>query len=284
MTTQTEPAEFSILHPDHASACEALSRPWSSPYYRLATREFMAQESCEAGAGCIDSSQLCACVPFQGLAIEIIRSCALSQKSQLSFDEQDMPVLFSLRLAGTGSICLHERTRVLHQASRQLTIGYFPACRGTVTFQAASNTLVNVMTTRSLFRKFLPECSSYLYNFFNLDEQDGYVLRLLPASTGLMVAANQLLSPSVSPRTRSLFVTGAAMEFLSLAIDNLCSYIDHGKIIRLDKKDISVLEKVREYLERNMTNPPSIEELCRKFYINSFKLKKGSNESVKYIV
>ncbi len=262
---------YTTSHLDLVSACEPLSVSWSSPYYRLAARE---TDVPTAGAG-DEAARLHACELFQGISVEIIRNCVLAQKSQLKFAEQDMPVCFSLRLAGSGSICLHERTQVLLQTPRQLIVGYFPGCKGTVTFQPDINTLVNVMVRRAVIRKCMPKYASSIYKFLNIDEQEGYVLRSITASTGLMVAANQLLSPSASPSTQPLFLSGVALEFLALAIDSLYKYLEHGHLIRLEKRDISVLEKVKKYIENSIANPPPIEELCKKFYINSFKLKKG---------
>lgn len=249
---------------------ERLSRTWFSPYYRLATREVPPGPAGQSEA----PPALCVCDPLQGICVEIV-NCTLAQRSQLSFAEQDMPVVFSLRLAGTGSICLHNRTQILPQTSRQLTVGYFPSCRGTVTFQPDTTTLVNVLATRAAIRQLMPGCASSIHNFLKFDEQDGYVLRTIAATTGLIVAANQLLAPSSSPSTRSLFLCGAALEFLALAVDSLYRFLEHGHMIRLEKRDLSTLAKVRAYLESNIASPPSLDMLCRKFALNSFKLKKG---------
>lgn len=249
---------------------ERIPQTWFSPYYRLATREVAARPDEQSG----DPPYLRLCDPLQGICVEIV-NCTLTRKSQLTFAEQDMPVVFSLRLAGTGSISLQDRTQTLPQASRQLTVGYFPNCRGTVAFQPETTTLVNVLATRAAIRLFLPRCASSICNFLRIDEQEGYVLRTMAAPAGLIVAANQLLAPSSAPGTRSLFLCGAALEFLALAIDCLHKYLEHGHMIRLEKKDIATLARVRTYIETNIANPPSLEMLCRKFCLNSFKLKKG---------
>lgn len=242
---------------------------WSSPYYRLAARE---TDACREDTG--ETASLYACEIFQGIGFEIIRNCVLPRKSQLTFAEQNMPVCFSLRLAGTGSIGLCD-IPVQLQAPRQLTVGYFPGRKGLVSFEPDTNTLVNILVRRSVIRKCMPQYASSIYRFLNLDEQEGYVLRSITASTGLMVVANQLLAPSASSNTQPLFLSGVCLQFLALAIDNLYKYLEHGHIIRLEKKDVAILEKVKKYLEHNIANTPSIDELCKKFYINSFKLKKG---------
>lgn len=246
---------------------------WISPYYRLACNEISSLKTAETNNS--GHMGLYAYGLFQGISVEVIRNFSLAQRSQLTFAEQYMPLCFSLRLAGSGSICLHKRTPTLLQTPGALTIGYFPCCRGTVVFQPEVNTLVNVMVRRAVIRKCMPRQAAAIYNFLRIDEQEGYVLRTITASTGLKVAAQQLLSPPASSNTQSIFLSGASLQFLALAIDSLYTHLEHGHIIRLEKRDIATLEKIKIHIENNMANPPSLETLCKKFYINSFKLKKG---------
>ena len=214
-------------------------------------------------------------MPFPGIRLELMNNCPLAQKSQLSFAGAGDIVLFSLRLAGTGSMLLHGRTDNMLHSSGQLAVCYVPACRGAVTFQPGTYSFVNVLACREVLSRTMPEQTASVGRLLRMDEQEGYVLRMMTASTALMLTASQLFTPPSSEYTQHLFVQGGVLKFIALAIDTLHAFLLHGDTIRLTRKDITTLSRVKTYLENNIVEPPSLEVLCKKFYINSFKLKKG---------
>jgi AraC-like DNA-binding protein len=95
------------------------------------------------------------------------------------------------------------------------------------------------------------------------------------------------------PYTGALGVAYKNNIILNLFIHQLAAFTgagpEHGDIgTRLSKTDIDLLNDIKTYLDQHYLEVVSIQQLTRKFYINSFKLKHGfkqlfSNSVMKYV-
>lgn len=96
-------------------------------------------------------------------------------------------------------------------------------------------------------------------------------------SPSMSVVISQLTGSHINPSFRQLYRKGKVLEFFSLYLDQSkrstitaaeCPYVANDM-------DIDRIHNVRELLEKDMANPPSLIEIAKITGLNEFKLKVG---------
>jgi AraC-like DNA-binding protein len=96
-------------------------------------------------------------------------------------------------------------------------------------------------------------------------------------SPSMSVVVTQLTGSQINPSFRQLYRKGKVLEFFSLYLDQSkrsavtaaeCPYVANDM-------DIDRIHSVRDLLEKDMANPPSLPEISKITGLNEFKLKVG---------
>ena len=122
--------------------------------------------------------------------------------------------------------------------------------------------LLNVSNLPEALRRFILNGDATLY-------RDN-----LPMSLDISAAASSVLSCSLSGMLRRIFIEGKALELLSLSLQACIDVSssenrpEHG----MSKRDIERTHRVRNLLQENYANPPTISQLAREIGVNEAKL------------
>ena len=234
---------------------------YTSPFYRL-----MQDKTC---------CSLYIHEPFPGISIETISAHSDVQDYYFRFTERHMPLLFSLRLSGSGITHLEGVPQTISYSQGQLAVSYFPNRNGEISIKSEEYCQVNVTATpealqRHISRENLPSILNCL-----IQQKENTSITVITAPALLVAAGRNLLNPPVSKSMHPIYLQGASLLFLSLAIDALHTSSCSKSINFLNQCDRIKLSQVKKHIETNLDNPPSIEKLSKMFYINTFKLKNG---------
>ncbi|NVK05308.1 MAG: helix-turn-helix transcriptional regulator [Flavobacteriia bacterium] len=91
------------------------------------------------------------------------------------------------------------------------------------------------------------------------------------------VVLNQLFNTQLSPQAQKLFYKGKVYELLSLyfsarEVDTVsCPFLN-------DEENVRKIKMAKEFLMKNMSQPPSIKDLAREVGLNEYRLKVGFKE------
>lgn len=91
------------------------------------------------------------------------------------------------------------------------------------------------------------------------------------------VVLNQLFSVQLSPQAQALFYRGKVYELLSFyfsarEVDTVsCPFLN-------DEENVRKIKLAKEFLMKNMAQPPSIKDLAREVGLNEYRLKVGFKE------
>ncbi len=211
--------------------------------------------------------------PFPGLTLELIPTCSVHRECRMSFVDASMPLLFSLRLSGEGHLRLHGQTDCQPHTKDQLAVCYYPGKAGEIVFNAADSSFVNLSVDPRILRHFVPDPLPDALKRLLCD--NGTHVSVLTATVRLLAAARHMLTPPVGRQTSGLYLRGACLEFLAMTLDTLhnCPGMAPGRM--LSQTDIRQFTLIKCYLEEHLDSPPTIEQLSRMFYLNTFKLKSG---------
>ncbi|GGH71094.1 MAG: AraC family transcriptional regulator [Bacteroidetes bacterium] len=92
-----------------------------------------------------------------------------------------------------------------------------------------------------------------------------------------IVVLNQLFNTHLSPQAQKLFYKGKVYELLSFyfsarEVDTVsCPFLN-------DEDNVRKIKLAKEFLMKNMANPPSIKDLAREVGLNEYRLKVGFKE------
>jgi AraC-like DNA-binding protein len=89
-----------------------------------------------------------------------------------------------------------------------------------------------------------------------------------------LLLSELLKTPYLTDSLQSLYLESKILDLICTTIDETTISTDTKKIY-LNKHDLKSLEKAKEVLLKDISNPPSLKELAHKVAINEFKLKKG---------
>ncbi|WP_017295689.1 helix-turn-helix transcriptional regulator [Geminocystis herdmanii] len=91
-------------------------------------------------------------------------------------------------------------------------------------------------------------------------------------------ALNQIINCPYQGFTRNFYLESKALELFALWLGENNNQEEFYQQSSLSKKDIIALEEVKNIMEKNLQNPPSLKELSRQLCINEYKLKSGFKE------
>jgi len=88
-------------------------------------------------------------------------------------------------------------------------------------------------------------------------------------------ALSQIIKCPYQGCTRNFYLESKALELVSLWLAENTNNIDADVNLSLKKKDIEALNYAKEIINKNLQNPPSLQELSHQICLNEFKLKSG---------
>jgi AraC-like DNA-binding protein len=102
-----------------------------------------------------------------------------------------------------------------------------------------------------------------------------YDERDIPSS--LLLVLNQLTTVQLSESAQKLFYQGKFYELLSLYFSNRLPNTETCPFLN-DEENVRKIKHSKEYLLKNMENPPSLKELAKIAGLNEYQLKVGFKE------
>ena len=199
-------------------------------------------------------------------------------------------IMMYFQLRGTSTFATSTHVSVTGQMH---SLNYLPAFK--------FNTCVGKNTVEEFFCvKIFP--NGLLQHMQDQDENNPLVKFCKRKDPFITLDTPQVIKPAIyqsihdylnCPYTGAL---GAAYKdniIINLLIHQLASFtgteVEHGDTgTRLSRADIDLLNDIKTYLDQHYLEVASLQQLTRKFYINSFKLKHGfkklfSNSVMKYV-
>ncbi len=212
--------------------------------------------------------------PFPGLTLEIIPVCSVRKECRMSFADANMPLLFSLCLSGAGHLRLQGQTDFQPHTQGQLAVFFHPGRAGEILFHAEDACFVNLSVTPDTLRHYVPGPLPDMLKHLLRGEHDTH-LAVLTATVRLLDTARHMLTPPVGRQACELYLRGACLTFMAMTMDTMHNVTSMAPSRMLTRTDIQQFTRVKAYLESNLESPPTIEQLSRMFYLNTFKLKSG---------
>jgi AraC-like DNA-binding protein len=94
-------------------------------------------------------------------------------------------------------------------------------------------------------------------------------------------ALNQIINCPYQGFTRNFYLESKALELLALWLGENNNQEKFYQQSSLSKKDIIALQEVKNIMEKNLQNPPSLKQLSQQLCINECKLKSGFKQLFK---
>jgi AraC-like DNA-binding protein len=88
-------------------------------------------------------------------------------------------------------------------------------------------------------------------------------------------ALNQIINCPYQGCIRNFYLESKTLELFALWLDKNTNTEESSQDVSLCKKDIIALQEVKNIMEKNLQNPPSLKELSHRLCINECKLKSG---------
>ena len=144
------------------------------------------------------------------------------------------------------------------------------------TFQGQQHTSFTIHMTRELFTQLVMGNEEWLgLHRAQLSQPAPFVL--LPQGAAISLTQRALIQQIINcPYTGALKKLFLEARFLDLFIEQQAQLAQ--LLVRPTARDRELLHAVRDFLDQNYAEPPSLLEIARMFGTNDFKLKKGFKE------
>jgi len=228
-------------------------------------------------------------IAFSGICI--VYGDVLVKENRLrirSFDEHDQVELhFSLRGDGKIENFITRKKHVIK--SNQHKIFYSPNFDGIAELATyTQNKFFEIHFNREKFVDLTSDTSTLLKRFGD-NVMNGRPVELAPQNLSISLAMhsciNDIMHCDFTGGLKLLFLQSKCIELLALQAKAFITAAgDTGKAAIKSDYDRERIYFAREYLIKNMTNPPSLTQLAQAAGINEFKLKQGFKETFKHTV
>lgn len=217
----------------------------------------------------------------EGLALLSFTNLS-AESTTLSF-ETELPMMYFF-FTLNGKVVLGESVNNTSKAIDTSAFRFFAYPRAKATLQLylepGAKALLQLISLKKLHEFFMPgpnmaDRTSFETLSRSMRGGDPAIQGVL--SPSMSVVVTQLLASQINPAFRQLYRKGKVLEFFSLYLDQSkrsavtaaeCPYVANDM-------DIDRIHNVRELLEKDMANPPSLVEIAKITGLNEFKLKVG---------
>lgn len=210
-------------------------------------------------------------------------------------------LIFTKAYAPTGIHLLQEKSIVEQQAAFnfclngtqqfRLTGNYLPA-RGNadhhtlilpaekLTIDAESFFEIQSLTVSLPMNSFRQIMQDYLHqlpgNYIKCIEQHKLCyFKKHPWSPQLLSSIKQIMHPAKSLSTMPLYLESRMLEILALVFDSLINPVIKTPVTeKINKQHAEKMLEAKEFLQKNIVNPPSLQQLAKQVGTNVFTLKK----------
>jgi len=214
----------------------------------------------------------------------------LSQDLHFTAGRNTPFIMMYFQLRGTSTFATNTHVRVTGQSH---SLNYFPSFR--------FNTCIRKNTLEEFFCvKIFPDL--LLQHLHDRDENNPLIHFCKRREPFLTLNTPQIINPAIyqcihdylnCPYTGALGTAYKDNIILNLFIHQLASFTGadsepENSRARLSKSDIDLLNDIKTYLDQHYLEVGSMQQITRKFFINSFKLKHGfkrlfSHSVMKYV-